>query len=173
MMQPLRQSPNGHDDPWVAIVDDDLSVRRALERVLRMEGIRVGTFCCAHDYIAASVTDGAPACLVLDVHLGATSMSGFDLHAFLSESGNQMPIILMTAHDDVPSSDLARRVGRDNYLRKPFERADLIGLVRRALHGSPAADSGDPAVLPIVALPPNASPAAAERPRLGARRRSG
>ena len=124
---------SGHDD-WVAIVDDDGSVRTALARVLRAEGLRVDTFCTSQEYLAASASNCAPRCLVLDIHLGGASrMSGFELHDFLSETGTHVPIILMTAHDEVPASDLARRVGSDGYLRKPFECDAFVNLVRRTL----------------------------------------
>ena len=124
-------------DEWVAIVDDDGSVRTALARVLRAEGLRVDTFCTAQDYLAASTTSSVPSCLVLDIHLGGASrMSGFELHDFLAESGAVVPIILMTAHDEVPSSELARRVGSDGYLRKPFECDAFVNLVRRTLRAT-------------------------------------
>jgi FixJ family two-component response regulator len=138
MTQSLERSAGqngGHD--WVAIVDDDGSIRTALARVLRMEGWRVATFGTAHEYLAASALEGAPSCLVLDVHLGSASqMSGFELHDHLAASGANVKTILMTAHDEVPATDLACRVGADNYLRKPFESEMLISLVRRALGSS-------------------------------------
>ena len=121
-------------DAWVAIVDDDVSVRTALARVLRAEGLRVDTFCTAQDFLAASTSTSSPSCLVLDIHLGgASDMSGFELHDFLADNGAAVPIILMTAHDEVPSVDLARRVGSDGYLRKPFECDTFVNLVRRTL----------------------------------------
>jgi len=135
MMQPVERSAarNG-TQRWVAVVDDDGSIRTALARVLRMEGLRVATFGTAHEYLAASALEGSASCLVLDVHLGAASqMSGFELHDHLATIGANVKVILMTAHDEVPSADLARRVGSDNYLRKPFESEALISLVQRAL----------------------------------------
>jgi len=128
----MRQESISQRPTWVAIVDDDESVRRALTRILRVEGIDATAFGCAHDFLIATSARGAPSCLVLDVHLGATSMNGFDLHAILMERDVAVPVILMTAHDDVASGELARRVGADSFLRKPFERAQFITLVQRA-----------------------------------------
>lgn len=129
----MAQEPtSGPSTAWVAIVDDDESVRRALLRILRVEGIEATAFGCAHEFLAVGMSRGAPSCLVLDVHLGATSMSGFDLHAILRERGAAVPVILMTAHDEVTSADLASRVGADGFLRKPFERAQFVTMVQRA-----------------------------------------
>jgi FixJ family two-component response regulator len=114
-------------------VDDDGSVRTALARVLRTERIRVSTFSAAHEYLAASALDGAPACLLLDVHLGASGMGGLALHDYLVAHGASLPVILMTAHDEVSSGEMTRRVGPDNFLRKPFDSGALIRLVQRAL----------------------------------------
>jgi FixJ family two-component response regulator len=119
---------------WVAVVDDDAAVRTALARVMRADGISVSTFATAHEYLAASAARGAPSCVVLDVHLGSASrMSGFELHDHLVASGAHIPIILLTAHDEVPSAALARRAGPEGYLRKPFEGDALIAMVRAAL----------------------------------------
>jgi FixJ family two-component response regulator len=119
--------------PWVAIVDDDPSVRNALARMLEATGLRVGRFASAREYLDASIRVGSPACLVLDIHLGPGGMSGFDLHDLLVAKETQTRIILMTAHDEVPSSQLEKRVGAENYLRKPFSSAALIRLVDRAM----------------------------------------
>jgi two-component system response regulator DctR len=128
---------------WVAIVDDDGSVRTALARVLRIERIRVSTFSAAHEYLAASALDGSPSCLILDVHLGPSGMGGLELHDYLVAHGATLPVILMTAHDEVSSAEMSRRVGPDNYLRKPFDSGALVTLVQRALAaGAPA--KGEP-----------------------------
>jgi FixJ family two-component response regulator len=126
---------------WVAIVDDDGSVRTALARVLRMARIRVSTFSAAHEYFAATALDGAPSCLVLDVHLGPNGMGGLAMHDYLKAHGATLPVILMTAHDEVSSAEMARRVGPSNFLRKPFDSAALIALVQRALGESPPAST--------------------------------
>jgi FixJ family two-component response regulator len=122
------------ENRWVAIVDDDASVRSALARVLRTAGIPVETYATAHEYLSASPDRGEPACLVLDVHLGG--MTGFDLHDRLLASGSAVSVLFITAHDDVPTSELERRAGPDGYLRKPFDGDQLLALVRRIAHTS-------------------------------------
>jgi FixJ family two-component response regulator len=116
----------------VAIVDDDASVRRALARVLGAAGLHVETFGSAPEYLAVR-RSGAPACLVLDVHLGG--MTGFELHDHLVAIGCDERIIFMTAHEDVSAADLAHHAGEGAYLRKPFDGDSLLALVRRALLG--------------------------------------
>lgn len=129
-MNPVPRSSTG-ENRWVAIVDDDPSVRSALARVLRTAGITVETYATAHEYLSAS-PDRDPSCLVLDVHLGG--MTGFDLHDRLVASGSGVSVLFITAHDDVPTAELERRAGPDGYLRKPFDGDQLLTLVRRIAH---------------------------------------
>ncbi len=116
--------------PWIAVVDDDASVRVALARRLRAEGFPVQTFASAQEYLAAAVP-GRVGCLVLDVHLG--EISGFELQEHLRSTGTDTPVLLITAHDEISSAELARRSGPDGYLRKPFDSDEMVALVRRAL----------------------------------------
>jgi FixJ family two-component response regulator len=132
-VKPVQRTPPEQLSRWVAIVDDDPSVRSALARVLRTAGIAVETYASAHEYLSASL-DREPACLVLDVHLGG--MTGFDLHDRLLASGSAVSVLFITAHDDVPTSELERRAGPDGYLRKPFDGDQLLSLVRRIAHTS-------------------------------------
>jgi FixJ family two-component response regulator len=124
-----RTSPG--ENRWVAIVDDDPSVRSALARVLRTAGITVETYATAHEYLSAS-PERDPSCLVLDVHLGG--MTGFDLHDRLVASGSGVSVLFITAHDEVSTAELERRAGPDGYLRKPFDGDQLLTLVRRIAH---------------------------------------
>ncbi len=114
---------------WIAVVDDDPSIRSALARLLRSEGLAVETFAASAEFLAAIDSDGTPACLVLDVHLGAES--GFDLQEILAVTHANMPVILMTGHDKIPSAELARRPGPDGFLRKPFDGDLILDMVRR------------------------------------------
>lgn len=118
----------------MAIVDDDLSVRTALARLLRAEDMRVETFASAREFLAACA-ERAPQCVVIDVHLG--EMSGLELHDHLAVHGPVRPVIFITADLELPSNELARRVGPHNYLRKPFDADALVALVRRALQQAP------------------------------------
>ena len=113
---------------WVAIVDDDESIRTSLSRMLRINGFQVRTFCSAEDYLSRPESD-EPSCMVLDVHLGR--MSGFDLQDRLCEEGRAPPTIFITALAEIPSSQLESRSGTCGYLRKPFDTGALLDLVRR------------------------------------------
>ena len=114
---------------WVGIVDDDPSLRAALARALRVNGIRVETFGSAEEFLQRRVA-GDPECIVLDVHLGG--LSGFDLQDLLEAGGNAPPIIFITAHEDM-LAERARSGGAFGYLRKPFETQALIALLRQHL----------------------------------------
>jgi FixJ family two-component response regulator len=128
--QPARPADLQHS--WVGIVDDDASLRVALARALRVNGIRVATFASAEEFLERDVP-GQPDCIVLDIHLGG--LSGFDLQDLLAAEGDAPPIIFITAHDDM----LAERARADTscgYLRKPFETNVLIALLRQHLRTS-------------------------------------
>jgi FixJ family two-component response regulator len=131
-MDQLQARPNGRPTgrhEWIAVVDDDPSIRSSLARLMRSEGIVVETFAAPSDFLAAIASDGPPSCLVLDVHLGTES--GFDLQDTLAITYTTMPVILMTGHDKISSAELARRAGPDGFLRKPFDGDRILGMVRR------------------------------------------
>ena len=113
----------------VAIVDDDPSVCRALHRLLSSARIEAATFPSAAAFLASGRLADA-ACLVLDIHLGG--MTGFELQEHLAAGGSRLPIIFITAHDDLPTRERARRSGAVTYLRKPFDDAALLEAIARA-----------------------------------------
>jgi len=119
---------------FVAIVDDDASVRQALRRLLASAGLAVVTFASARDYLEAQLPE-APGCLVLDIHLGG--MSGFDLHRHLEAAGGAVPTIFITGHDDEATHERARRIGAAAYLRKPLEASMLLDAIHAALKRHP------------------------------------
>lgn len=121
-------------DPLVCIVDDDVSLLRALGRLVRAAGFRVATFASAEEFLDSD-PPVSPQCLVLDVRLGG--MSGFDLHEHLVAAGGAPPVIFVTAHDDVSTRERARRAGAVQYLRKPFDDDALIAAIRRGSRRSP------------------------------------
>jgi len=108
-------------------------VRGSLQRVLRVEGMCVETFSSGQEFLAR-IDRGAPSCLVLDVRLG--EFTGFDLQDALLARGDVPPIIFITAHDEIPAFRLEPRAGTAGYLRKPFDMAALIALVRPWLRES-------------------------------------
>jgi FixJ family two-component response regulator len=118
------------DEPIVFVVDDDGSVRRSTERLVRSAGLKVQTFASAREFLSHSRPD-APACLVLDVRM--PGLSGMDLQREMSLSGIHMPIIFITAHGDIPMSVRAMKAGAVEFLTKPFRSRTLLEAVRAAL----------------------------------------
>jgi FixJ family two-component response regulator len=116
--------------PVIAVIDDDASVRRALQRLLRAAGFAVETFATAREFLDANY-QAQTACLVLDVHL--PGMSGFQLQEYLTTSGVPIPIVFITALDDVSTRERAHRAGAVGYLRKPFDEGTLIETISRAI----------------------------------------
>ncbi len=114
----------------VCVVDDDDSLLRALRRLLDATGFRVETFPSAEAFLGSRHRGGAD-CLVLDVHLGGPS--GLDLQAQLATSGVRTPVVIITAHDDPPTHERARRAGVIEYLRKPFDDDSLVAAIHRAI----------------------------------------
>lgn len=113
---------------WV--VDDDVSVRRALRRLIASAGLSVETFASAREFL-----DTEPhrrrGCVVLDIHL--EGMSGFEVGEQLAAAGGAVPVIFMTAHDDEATQERARAAGAVAYLRKPFTKQALLEAIDRAI----------------------------------------
>lgn len=113
----------------ISIVDDDLSVRRALRRLVRSAGYLVETFASAREFLSSTPT--RTACLVLDIYLDG--MNGFELQEQLAADRVAIPIIFMTAHDDAATRERIRRSGAAGYLGKPFDGQALLEAIRRAV----------------------------------------
>jgi FixJ family two-component response regulator len=109
--------------PLVAVIDDDVSVRRALVRLLETAGLRIQSFGSAADFLQRGLA-AEPACLVLDIHLGG--MSGFELLDCLHAGGQHVPTVLITAHDDPSTRERAKGCSVAAYLRKPLDAPVLL-----------------------------------------------
>jgi len=120
----------------VYIVDDDQSVRRSTERLIRSAGLQVQTFTSAREFLKNARSDG-PACLVLDVRM--PGLSGMDLQRELIRSGILIPIIFITGHGDIPMSVRAMKAGAVEFLTKPFRSRALLDAVRAAIERDRAA----------------------------------
>ena len=116
--------------PVVFVVDDELSVREALSSLIRSVGLRVETFASAKEFLDQHKID-APACLVLDVRL--PDFTGLALQNALSEAANDIPIIFITGHGDIPTSVRAIKAGATEFLTKPFRDEDLLAAIHQAL----------------------------------------
>ena len=114
----------------VFVVDDDLSVRQGLERLLRAVGWKVETFASAQEFLACR-KENIPSCLVLDVRL--PGLSGLDLQKRIMEANREIPIVFITGHKDVPTSVQAMKAGAVEFLIKPFSERDLLGAIEQAI----------------------------------------
>lgn len=114
----------------VFIVDDDASVRRALKRLIKVSGYKARTFGTAREFIDSGHSQG-PGVLILDIRM--PEMSGLELQKYLIDSGSDMPIIFITAHDDVQARRMALEAGAIEFLRKPIEDQMLLDAVQQAL----------------------------------------
>jgi len=126
----------------ICIVDDDHSIRRALRRLIRLAGFTAETFASAEDFLGSSYLV-LTACLVLDIHLNG-GMGGFDLQAQLHADRVVIPIIFITAHDDVSTRERAQNSGAAAYLCKPFNDELLLDAIRGVVVGAdgPRLDQG-------------------------------
>jgi FixJ family two-component response regulator len=126
--------------PLISIVDDDLSVRRALGRLVQSAGYTVATFASAREFLDSPALSRA-ACLVLDISLQGDislhGMSGFDLQERLAADHPSLPIIFITALDQAATRERFRRSGVAAQLRKPFDEHTLLLAIRRALDQDP------------------------------------
>src|SRR5689334_19982215 len=101
----------------VFVIDDDPSVRAAIERLVKAVGLSVKTFESGQDFLQSRLPDTA-SCLVLDVRL--PGLSGLDLQKEMVDQGIYLPIIFITAHGDIPMSVQAMKAGAVDFLTKPF-----------------------------------------------------
>jgi FixJ family two-component response regulator len=120
------------DSGWIAIVDDDPSVLKALNRLLRFHGLQSTTYESAQQFIA-SVPEGLPDCLIVDLQM--PEMTGLELHHYLTRSGIQIPTIIITAHGDTRVSERAKSEGIIAVLPKPLEKASLFAAIEAASAG--------------------------------------
>ena len=117
-------------DAIVFVVDDDVSVREALENLVRSAGLRVESFASAEEFIARRRGDES-GCLVLDVRL--PDLSGIDLQKRMARLHLDLPIIFITGHGDVPTTVQAMKAGALEFLTKPFVDRDLLDAIRNAI----------------------------------------
>ncbi|MFM0150442.1 response regulator transcription factor [Paraburkholderia sp. RL18-085-BIA-A] len=118
----------------VAVVDDDESVCRAIKRLLHSAGIGAETFSSGDEFLdtLAAIPSYRPACVILDIQMPGTN--GLEVQRQLAPMG--VPIIMITAHDELSIRQAALGSGAAAYLRKPFNAAILIKAVEMAIDGS-------------------------------------
>ena len=120
------------DRPLTAIVDDDASVCRALNRLVRSARMDAETFGSAREFLEYG-ENHEPDCLILDVQM--PGMTGLELRDQLAGRQSRIPVIFITAHDDVATRESASARGAVAYLRKPFDDKLLLDAIAEALKG--------------------------------------
>jgi FixJ family two-component response regulator len=116
--------------PLVHVVDDDDSLRSALQRLLAAAGYRVRTYASSGEFLLDPPAD-APGCLLLDLHMPGPS--GLDLQEALARHGIGLPVIFISGHGDLATGVRAMKAGAVDFLGKPVEREPLLAAIARAL----------------------------------------
>jgi len=114
----------------VFVIDDDPSMRSALEDLVSTVGLEVRAFAAPQEFLQSKPPD-KPGCLVLDVRL--PGMSGLTFQKELAKEGPALPVIFITGHGDIPMSVRAMKAGAVEFLTKPFHDQDLLDAIHVAL----------------------------------------
>jgi len=114
----------------IFVVDDDESVRRALERLMKSSGFKVETFGSAREFLNTGGTRRT-GILVVDVRM--PEMTGLELQKQMAASGAEIPVIFISAHEDSRAVEMALAAGAEAFLYKPFDDQDLLAAIDRAL----------------------------------------
>jgi FixJ family two-component response regulator len=127
----------------VFVVDDDASMREAMQRLFRSVGLQAEVFASAAEFLRSKLAD-VPCCLVLDVRL--PGQSGLDFQTELAKANIQVPIIFMTGHGDIPMTVKAMKAGAIEFLPKPFRDQDMLDAVRVGIARDRARREGERAI---------------------------
>jgi FixJ family two-component response regulator len=134
MLSTIAQVPTAlkKSKPLIAIVDDDESVCRAVRRLVRSLSMDGETFSSGQQFLdlVDAMPSFRPDCLVLDVQM--PGMNGLEVQDRLATSGNAVPVIFITAHDEVGVREKALAAGAVAFLRKPFD--DKLFIKRSGKH---------------------------------------
>jgi FixJ family two-component response regulator len=114
----------------VFVIDDDPSMRGALEDLVGSVGLQVRAFASPQDFLQSKLSEG-PGCLVLDVRL--PGMSGLTFQKELAKLGVALPVIFITGHGDIPMSVRAMKAGAVEFLTKPFHDQELLDAIHAAI----------------------------------------
>ena len=122
--------------PRVYIVDDDEAMRDSLKWLLESRGLRVELYPSGNAFLD-SFDNGFCGCLVLDVRM--PGMSGLDLYEQLRARASTLPVIFITGHGDVPMAVSALKKGAADFIEKPFNNQDMLGLIESCMKQDRAA----------------------------------
>jgi len=128
----------------VHIIDDDESMRAALDLLLRTVGLAPAPHASVSEFLAAKTPD-MPGCLVLDVRM--PGISGLDFQERLSGLGIHLPVILMTGHGDIPMSVRGMKAGAVDFLTKPFRDQDMLDAIATAIGRDRARRDAEAAII--------------------------
>ena len=120
------------------MVDDESSVLTMLGRLLRLADYQVTSFASGEEFLD-SLAAGLPACMILDVHM--PWLSGFDVESRMRAAHIEVPIVFITASDDIALDRSALEAGAVCLLRKPFSSNQLLEAIGMALRNTPAEKS--------------------------------
>ena len=119
--------------PWIAIVDDDPAVLKALSRLLRSRAFRAQTYGSAEEFLVA-LPAGLPVCLIVDLQM--PEMNGLELQQHLISNGIKIPTILITAHAEAALQEASDKGTPVASLRKPLQEEALFWAIERAIGSS-------------------------------------
>jgi two-component system, LuxR family, response regulator FixJ len=115
----------------VYVVDDDLAVRMSLSALLSAHGYRARAYSSAEEFLER-FEDGRDACLLLDIRM--PGMGGMALQQELARRNTRLPIVILTAHGDVPLAVQAMKAGALDFIEKPGSERDLLDAIEEATH---------------------------------------
>src|SRR4026208_1390009 len=114
----------------VFLIDDDVSVRKGVSRLLRSAGYNSETFGSASDFLTREQHSG-PACVLADVR--TPGLNRMDLQNVLIQRRREEQLVFITGHGDISMCAQAMKAGAVDFLPKPFRDDELLGCVERAL----------------------------------------
>lgn len=120
----------GVPEAIIAIVDDDPSARRGLQRLIRSAGWKAETFASAQEFLARPPAE-SPSCVVLDLQL--PGLSGLDLQKRMAEVELEIPVVFLTGHGNIPASVQAMKAGAVEFLTKPVDEQELLRAIQEAV----------------------------------------
>jgi FixJ family two-component response regulator len=117
----------------IYVIDDDESVRKAFQRLLRSANLDSKTFSCAEEFLdSLIISEGG--CIIMDLRM--PGLTGFDLQKKIASLGIRMPVIVISASDDAQTRDRARELGAVAFFRKPVDDQALLDAIWWALQGA-------------------------------------
>jgi FixJ family two-component response regulator len=124
----------------VHVVDDDVNLLRAVDRLLRSHGYTVKTYSAASEFLSIGIPAG-PACLLLDLNM--PEMTGLELQQVISDYQSRLSIVFISGQGDIPATVRAMKAGAVDFLTKSFEGDVLVAAIDTALSRSHAAHASD------------------------------